>query len=125
MLTLFLLAQTAALLYFCTDALCLEIVPDDKELVLAQGSSLKLTCSGSGEMIWDFKREDIPYIQVEQFPNGYQSYQIVQSGPTSSVLTLWNVSWKHTGVYQCTDRLTGETKEVAVFVPGGACFVHP
>uniref|UniRef100_A0A8C3A017 receptor protein-tyrosine kinase n=1 Tax=Cyclopterus lumpus TaxID=8103 RepID=A0A8C3A017_CYCLU len=93
-----------ALLYFCTELRCLEITPDDKELVLSEGSSLTLTCSGSEDTKWEFKRDDVPY-------------QIVQSSITSSVLTLWNVSWKHTGVYQCTDRHTGETKEVAVFVP--------
>uniref|UniRef100_A0AAQ5XGZ5 receptor protein-tyrosine kinase n=1 Tax=Amphiprion ocellaris TaxID=80972 RepID=A0AAQ5XGZ5_AMPOC len=81
-----------------------NITPDDKELVLAEGSSVSLTCSGSGDTTWEFKRDDVPY-------------QVVQTGTTSSVLTLWNVSWKHTGVYQCIDRLTGETKEVAVFVP--------
>ncbi|XP_068450441.1 platelet-derived growth factor receptor beta [Clinocottus analis] len=105
-----------ALLYFCTELRCLEITPDDKEHVLVEGSSLTLTCSGSEDTNWEFKREDVPYFQAEQLQNDGQSYQIVQSNVTSSVLTLWNMSWKHTGVYQCTDR-TGETKEVAIFVP--------
>uniref|UniRef100_A0A8C4GL34 receptor protein-tyrosine kinase n=1 Tax=Dicentrarchus labrax TaxID=13489 RepID=A0A8C4GL34_DICLA len=87
----------ATLLYFCAELRCLEITPDDKELVLLRGSSVTLNCSGSGETTWEFKRDDV-------------------SG-TTSVLTLWNVSWKHTGVYQCIDRHAGETKEVAVFVP--------
>ncbi|XP_074503661.1 platelet-derived growth factor receptor beta isoform X2 [Sebastes fasciatus] len=108
---------TAALLCFCAELSCLEITPDDRELVLVKGSSLTLTCSGSGEPTWTFKRDDVPYFQAEQVQNGGQSYQIVQSSDTSSVLTLWNVSWKHTGVYQCIDRLTGESEEVAVFVP--------
>ncbi|XP_008275960.1 platelet-derived growth factor receptor beta [Stegastes partitus] len=106
-----------ALLYFCTELCCLEITPDDKELVLAEGSSLTLNCSGSGETTWEFKKDDVPYFQVEQVPNGRQSYQIVQTDARSSVLTLWSVSWKSTGVYLCIDRHTGETKEVAVFVP--------
>ncbi|KAF0039394.1 hypothetical protein F2P81_007629 [Scophthalmus maximus] len=50
-------------------------------------------------------------------PSDSYNYQIVQSETTSSVLTLSNVSWKHTGVYLCVDRHTGETKEVLVFVP--------
>lgn len=115
--TLHLTVTFTALLCFCTELFCLEITPDDTELVLAEGSSLSLTCSGSGETTWEFKRDDVPYFQVEQVQNGRQSYQVVQTGATSSVLTLWNVSWKHTGVYQCIDQLTGETKEVAVFVP--------
>jgi len=109
---------TAALLYFCTELRCVEISPDDKELTLAEGSFLSLTCSGSGETTWEFKRDDVPYCQVEQVQNGGPSYEIVQSNLTSSVLSLWNMSWKHTGVYLCVDRHTGETKEVAVFVPG-------
>ncbi|XP_075337401.1 platelet-derived growth factor receptor beta [Odontesthes bonariensis] len=106
-----------ALLYLCTKVCCLEIKPDDKELVLAEGSSVTLICSSSGAATWEFKREDVPYFQMEQIQNGRQSYQIVQRDDTISVLTLWNVSWRHTGVYQCVDRLDGETKEVAVFVP--------
>lgn len=121
-LTFLLVVPTAALLYFCTELRCLEITPDDKELVLAEGSSLTLTCSGSGNTTWEFKKDDVPYFQVDQVQNGGQSYQIVQSSATSSVLTLWNVSWKHTGVYLCIDQHTHETKEVAVFVPGEACF---
>ncbi|XP_035506085.2 platelet-derived growth factor receptor beta [Scophthalmus maximus] len=106
------------LLCICVSELCcLEITPDDKEFILAKGSSLTLTCSSFGETTWEFKRDDVPYFQVEQVQNVGQSYQIVQSETTSSVLTLSNVSWKHTGVYLCVDRHTGETKEVLVFVP--------
>uniref|UniRef100_A0A3Q1ETU5 receptor protein-tyrosine kinase n=1 Tax=Acanthochromis polyacanthus TaxID=80966 RepID=A0A3Q1ETU5_9TELE len=115
--TLHLTVTFTALLCFCSELFCLEITPDDKELVLAEGSSLSLTCSGSGATTWEFKRDDVPYFQVEEVQNGRQSYQVVQTGATSSVLTSWNVSWKHTGVYQCIDRFTGEMKEVAVFVP--------
>ncbi|KAL3044903.1 hypothetical protein OYC64_013220 [Pagothenia borchgrevinki] len=115
--TLHLTVTVTALLYFCTELRCVEISPDDKELTLAEGSFLSLTCSGSGETTWEFKRDDVPYCQVEQVQNGGPSYEIVQSNLTSSVLSLWNMSWKHTGVYLCVDRHTGETKEVAVFVP--------
>ncbi|CAI5651989.1 unnamed protein product [Oreochromis niloticus] len=106
-----------ALLCFCTELRCLEITPGDKEFVLAKGSSLTLTCSGSGETTWKFKMDDVPYFQLEPSKPGHRSYEIVQSGATSSVLTLFNVSWKHTGVYQCVDQRTQDTEEVAVFVP--------
>ncbi|CAJ1058556.1 platelet-derived growth factor receptor beta [Xyrichtys novacula] len=106
-----------ALLYLCTKLSCVEISPDEGELVLTEGSSFTFTCSGSGKTTWEFKREDVPYIQVEQTQSVGQSYTIDYSSATSSVLTLWNVSWKHTGVYQCVDQNTGETKEVSVFVP--------
>lgn len=117
--------STAALLYLCSELCCLEITPGDGELVLAEGSSVTLTCSGSGETTWEFKRDDVPFFQVEQVQNGGQSYEIVQGIGTSSNLTLLNVSWKHTGVYQCVDPHTGENKEVAVFVPGKARSLCP
>lgn len=105
-------------MYLCTELCCLEITPDGKEYVLAKGSSLVLTCSGSGETTWEMKRDDGLYIQAELA----QSYQVVQNGPTTSVLTLRDVSWIITGVYQCIDHPSGETKEVAVFVPGEVLF---
>ncbi|KAG7518131.1 platelet-derived growth factor receptor beta [Solea senegalensis] len=116
--TVFMLHLTVtALLYLCTETCCLEIVPDAKQLVLVEGSSLTLTCSGLSETTWEFKKDGVPYFQVEHGQNAGQSYQIEQIGTTSSVLTLLNVSWKHTGVYLCVDQYTGETKEVSVFVP--------
>uniref|UniRef100_A0A672YVZ5 receptor protein-tyrosine kinase n=1 Tax=Sphaeramia orbicularis TaxID=375764 RepID=A0A672YVZ5_9TELE len=93
-------SKTSLYFMFITNLIhlsCLDITPGDKDFVLTQGSSLTLTCTGLGETTWEFKRDDV--------------------GDTSSVLTLWDVSWKHTGVYQCIDRRTGETEEVAVFVP--------
>lgn len=97
----------------------------DKRFILAQGSSLALTCSGSEETTWEFKRDDIPYFQVDQVQHGKKSYQIVQSSDTTTVLTLWDVSWKHSGVYVCIDRLTGESQEAVVFVPGKSpSYIH-
>ncbi|XP_011478536.1 platelet-derived growth factor receptor beta isoform X1 [Oryzias latipes] len=105
-----------AWLYFCSGARCLEVTPDEKEIVLAKGSELTLTCSGLMETTWEYKKDDVPYFQVEKDQESHQSYQSVNSGVFSSVLTLLKVSWQHTGVYQCINRHTKETKEVAVFV---------
>lgn len=112
--------STTALLYLSSELCCLEIRPAGRELILARGTSLTLTCSGLGGVTWEFKKDDVPYFQVDQAQGGEQSFQILQSSRTSSVLTLWDVSWKHTGVYQCKDQHTGESEEVAVFVPGEA-----
>lgn len=113
--------STAALLCFCTETRCLEITPSIKEFVLAEGSSLSLTCSGSGETAWELKREDGPDFQPQVGTN--EIYEVFRSSATASVLLLTKVSWRHTGVYLCTELDSGETKEVAVFVPGEACFV--
>ncbi|XP_067373771.1 platelet-derived growth factor receptor beta isoform X1 [Channa argus] len=102
-----------ALLYLCTELCCLEITPDDKQIVLVKGSSLTLSCSGTGETTWEFKKEDTQ----TQVQNDGERYKIVQSNATSTALTLLNVNWSHTGVYQCFDRHAAKIKEVAVFVP--------
>lgn len=110
--------STPALLCLLTGATCLKIIPDDRELVLVQGSTLTLTCSGLGETRWEFKKDDVPNFQVDQEQKVGKWYEVVQNGNKSSDLTLLNVSWQHTGVYLCTDQVSGESKEVTVFVPG-------
>ncbi|XP_044219254.1 platelet-derived growth factor receptor beta [Thunnus albacares] len=112
--TLHLAVTVTALLYLCTESCCLEISPGDRELVLAEGSHLTLFCSGSEKATWVFKRNDVTTYFVKP---GDSSYEIKKINTTSSVLNVWNLSWKNTGVYQCSDEHTGETKEVAVFVP--------
>lgn len=106
-----------ALLYLCPGLPCLEITPADREFILDRGSSLTLTCSGSAETAWEFKRDDVPYFQVDQVQHGKRSFKIVQHSDMTSVLSLFDVSWKHSGVYLCIDRITGESQEVVVFVP--------
>lgn len=123
-LLLLLLVPIAALLYFCTKSRCLKITPTDKKHVLAAGSSLTLTCSGSGETTWELKSDEVPYFLEDPVQNGGQNHQIVQVSRTTSVLTLQNVNWKSTGVYQCKDLHTREADEVAIFVPGEPCFVY-
>lgn len=106
-----------ALLYLCPRLPCLEITPAGREFILDRGSSLTLTCSGSVETAWEFKRDDVPYFQVDQAEHGKKSFKIVQNSKMASVLSLYDVSWKHSGVYLCIDRLTGKSLEVVVFVP--------
>lgn len=106
-----------ALLYLCPGLPCLEITPAGREFILDRGSSLTLTCSGSAETAWEFKRDDVPYFQVDQVQHGKRSFKIVQNSDMASVLSLFDVSWKHSGVYLCIDRLTLESREIVVFVP--------
>ncbi|CAL1613295.1 unnamed protein product [Knipowitschia caucasica] len=106
-----------ALLYLCPGRRCLEISPADTEFILDPGSSLTLTCSGSKEAAWEFKRDDAPYFQMDHVQHGRRSFQIVQNSDMTSVMTLLDVSWKHSGVYLCIDQVTGESREAVVFVP--------
>ena len=81
------------------------LTPSDSQVVVAAGSSLTISCSGSGLATWRFRRqEDVPLFRVEQ-------------RNSSAVLILENVTWEHTGVYVCLTQAE-ETEEVAVFVPG-------
>lgn len=98
--------------------LSLEITPDDKEFVLAQGSSLTLICSGSSQANWALKRDDSTYYLNQLDENMKSRYKIFELDTTSVALNLTSVNWMHTGVYQCIDDISDEIKEVAVFVPG-------
>uniref|UniRef100_A0A3B5KVI0 receptor protein-tyrosine kinase n=1 Tax=Xiphophorus couchianus TaxID=32473 RepID=A0A3B5KVI0_9TELE len=91
--------------------------PDDKEFVLAQGSSLTLICSGSSHAKWALKRDDSTYYLNQLDENMKSRYKIFELDTTSVALNLTSVSWVHTGVYQCVDDISDEIKEVAVFVP--------
>uniref|UniRef100_A0A8C2GKX5 receptor protein-tyrosine kinase n=1 Tax=Cyprinus carpio TaxID=7962 RepID=A0A8C2GKX5_CYPCA len=63
-------------------------------------------CSGWSNVTWRFKREEnVPEFHTEK------------RSPSSSVLSLEQVTWRHTGVYVCSENSTNETREVAVFVP--------
>ena len=93
-------------------------------MVLPPDAQLTLTCRGGrGTPSWGFKKDDVPYFQVDpaqnRRPPGPLSYRVTES-PGASALTLLAASWKHTGVYVCTDNHTAESREVAVFVPGGS-----
>lgn len=113
----------AALLYFCTESCCLEIIPGAKEQVLAAGSSLTITCSGSADVTWEIKSDDVWYSLADLVESGRQSDTTVRVSRAGSVLTLHRVTWKHTGVYQCVDQQAGESEEVAIFVPGESCYL--
>ncbi|XP_038132848.1 platelet-derived growth factor receptor beta [Cyprinodon tularosa] len=114
---LHLMVVYTALVPFCCKVHSLEIFPNAEEFILIQGSSLNLTCSGSLSATWEFKRDDTPNILDDLDEHGNPRYILFQTDPTSVSLTLNRVSWRHTGVYQCIDRLTDEMAEVTVFVP--------
>ncbi|XP_043983991.1 platelet-derived growth factor receptor beta isoform X2 [Gambusia affinis] len=114
---LHLMVALTALVHFCPEVLSLKITPDDKEFVLAQGSSLTLICSGSSQANWALKRDDSTYYLNQLDENMKSRYKIFELDTTSVALNLTSVNWMHTGVYQCIDDISDEIKEVAVFVP--------
>ncbi|XP_008418392.1 platelet-derived growth factor receptor beta [Poecilia reticulata] len=114
---LHLMVTLTALVRFCPEVHSLEIIPDDKEFVLAQGSSLTLTCSGSSQAKWALKRDDSTYYLNQLDESMNSRYKMFEPDATSVALNLTSVSWMHTGVYQCVDDNADEIKEVAVFVP--------
>lgn len=114
---LYLMVTFTALVHFCSEVAGVEIIPDDKEFVLAQGSSLTLTCLASSNAMWDIKREDSAEYSDELNGKASARYTTFKSDPMSLALTLINVTWQHTGVYQCIDFRSREMKEAVVFVP--------
>uniref|UniRef100_A0A671KVL7 receptor protein-tyrosine kinase n=1 Tax=Sinocyclocheilus anshuiensis TaxID=1608454 RepID=A0A671KVL7_9TELE len=96
----------AGLLLLCLGSSGLELNPSITQVVLSINSSFSITCSGWSNVTWRFKREE----KVPEFHTEKRS-------PSSSVLSLEQVTWRHTGVYVCLENGTNETREVAVFVP--------
>uniref|UniRef100_A0A671KU54 receptor protein-tyrosine kinase n=1 Tax=Sinocyclocheilus anshuiensis TaxID=1608454 RepID=A0A671KU54_9TELE len=94
------------LLLLCLGSSGLELNPSITQVVLSINSSFSITCSGWSNVTWRFKREE----KVPEFHTEKRS-------PSSSVLSLEQVTWRHTGVYVCLENGTNETREVAVFVP--------
>ncbi|XP_061104771.1 platelet-derived growth factor receptor beta-like isoform X2 [Conger conger] len=94
-----------ALLWRWPETQSLEISPSATEVVLTANASVSITCSGWSEVNWRTRPElDVSGIHVE-------------NGTTSSVLTLKNVAWNHTGVYVCEEPASDEAVEVSIFVP--------
>ncbi|XP_067242896.1 platelet-derived growth factor receptor beta [Chanodichthys erythropterus] len=99
-------AMTTGLVLLCLGSSGLELNPEVPQVVLPINSSFTITCSGWSNVTWRFKREE----NVPEFHTESRS-------PTSSVLSLEQVTWRHTGVYVCMENGTNVTREVAVFVP--------
>uniref|UniRef100_A0A8C2D9G9 receptor protein-tyrosine kinase n=1 Tax=Cyprinus carpio TaxID=7962 RepID=A0A8C2D9G9_CYPCA len=84
----------------------LELSPSISQEVLSINSSFSITCSGWNDVTWSFKQDEkVPEFHVEK------------PSSSSSVLRLEQVTWRHTGVYVCSENGTDETREVAIFVP--------
>ncbi|XP_016131861.1 platelet-derived growth factor receptor beta-like [Sinocyclocheilus grahami] len=99
-------AMTTGLLLLCLGSSGLELNPSVSQVILSINSSFSITCSGWNYVTWRFKREEnVPEFHVEK------------PSSSSSVLSLEQVMWRHTGVYVCSENGTDETREVAVFVP--------
>ncbi|KAJ8266013.1 hypothetical protein GJAV_G00124920 [Gymnothorax javanicus] len=96
---------TAVLWHWLPQTVGLEIFPSATEVVLTTNSSISITCSGWSEVKWT-SRTDQELSEV-----------LVQNESTSSVLTLQNVTWRHSGVYICQEPSSDEALEVSVFVP--------
>ncbi|XP_021336701.1 platelet-derived growth factor receptor beta isoform X1 [Danio rerio] len=99
-------AITTGLVLLCLGTSGLELSPSAPQIILSINSSSSITCSGWSNVTWRFRRdENIPDFRTEEL------------SASSSVLHLEQVTWRHTGVYVCTEKKTNESREVAVFVP--------
>ncbi|XP_067313071.1 platelet-derived growth factor receptor beta [Pseudorasbora parva] len=99
-------AMTTGLVLLCLGSSGLELNPGIPRVILSINSSFTITCSGWSSVTWHFKREEnVPVFHTEM------------RSPTSSVLSLEQVTWRHTGVYVCSENGTDDIREVAVFVP--------
>uniref|UniRef100_A0AAY4B6X6 receptor protein-tyrosine kinase n=1 Tax=Denticeps clupeoides TaxID=299321 RepID=A0AAY4B6X6_9TELE len=97
--------MSAVLVIFCQGGRSLEITPGNTEVILAANSSLTLMCSGWSDVTWKIPHDPIP--------EGIS----VDNRRATSVLSLTNVTWKHTGSYVCEEPISYESKAISVFVP--------
>ncbi|XP_026774720.2 platelet-derived growth factor receptor beta isoform X2 [Pangasianodon hypophthalmus] len=94
------------ILLLCSAGSGLELSPSTKEIILTTNASISIICSGWAPVSWRYKRDEKqPVFRTEN------------RSLTSSVLHLENVTWRHTGVYVCTEDGSEESREVAIYVP--------
>lgn len=102
-----LLSEALLILLLCSACSGLELSPSTKEIILTANDSISIICSGWAPVSWHYKRdENIPVFRAEN------------RSQTSSILHLENVTWKHTGMYVCSEDGSKESREVAIYVPG-------
>ncbi|KAM9856039.1 platelet-derived growth factor receptor beta-like [Aulostomus maculatus] len=85
---------------------CLELLPSSSEVLLPSSSNFTVVCSGWSQVSWR-----LPYdSQVEGV--------IVENQGSSSVLELFNVTWRNSGRYTCEEASSYQSRDIDIFIPG-------
>ncbi|XP_070712142.1 platelet-derived growth factor receptor beta-like [Pempheris klunzingeri] len=84
----------------------LELLPSASEVLLTSNSNFTVVCSGWSQVTWRVPRDH----QVDGV--------VVENQGSSSVLQLFNATWRHSGRYTCEEASAHQSREIDIFIPG-------
>ncbi|KAK2827899.1 hypothetical protein Q5P01_018933 [Channa striata] len=91
----------------CPDVgVCLELIPSTSEVLLNSASNFTVVCSGWSKVTWQLN-------QAHQVDGVF-----VEDQGSSSILQLFNVTWRSSGRYTCEEASSYQSKDIDIFVPG-------
>ncbi|XP_018517468.1 platelet-derived growth factor receptor beta isoform X2 [Lates calcarifer] len=86
--------------------LCLELQPSAPEVLLNPNSNFTVMCSGWSQVTWQLPQDS----RVDGV--------VVANQGSSSVLQLFNVTWRNSGRYTCEEASSYQSREIDIFIPG-------
>lgn len=85
---------------------CLELLPSTSEVLLNSNSNFTVVCSGWSQVTWRLPQDT----QVDGV--------VVENQGSSSVLQLFNATWRNSGRYTCEEASSYQSREIDIFIPG-------
>ncbi|XP_068436082.1 platelet-derived growth factor receptor beta-like isoform X2 [Clinocottus analis] len=83
----------------------LELQPSTAQVLLKSTSNFTVVCSGWSDVTW-------------QLPDPQVQGVVVDNQGSSSVLHLFNATWRNSGRYTCEEASSYQSREVDIFIPG-------
>ncbi|KAL7389242.1 hypothetical protein ABVT39_000342 [Epinephelus coioides] len=91
----------------CPDGgVSLELLPSNPEVLLNSNSNYSVVCSGWSQVTWRLPQDT----QVDGV--------VVENQGSSSVLQLFNTTWRNSGRYTCEEASSYQRRDVDIFIPG-------
>ncbi|XP_078028845.1 platelet-derived growth factor receptor beta-like isoform X2 [Epinephelus lanceolatus] len=91
----------------CPDGgVSLELLPSNPEVLLNSNSNYSVVCSGWSQVTWRLPQDT----QVDGV--------VVENQGSSSVLQLFNATWRNSGRYTCEEASSYQRRDVDIFIPG-------
>ncbi|XP_041657941.1 platelet-derived growth factor receptor beta-like [Cheilinus undulatus] len=84
----------------------LELQPSSSQVLLHTNSNFSVVCSGWSHVTWRLPQD----LQVDGV--------FVDNQGSSSVLQLFNATWRNSGRYTCEEASTSQSRDIDIFIPG-------
>ncbi|KAM6983424.1 platelet-derived growth factor receptor beta-like [Tautogolabrus adspersus] len=84
----------------------LELQPSSSEVLLDTNSNFTVVCSGWSQVTWQLPQDSL-VSEVD-----------VDSQGSSSILRLFNATWRNSGRYTCEEALSAQSRVIDIFIPG-------